>query len=558
MKSFKYLATLIAAAGLFVGCSDDDTLGSQNVGKPRPTVSVTMGEVSATDAHFALTASEEASQYGYAVLEGKGLSVPSAYDILTNGIANVVARGTFNYATAASTNVVFPCRENADYTLFAAAITATGLVSKVVAYELTVEDKSAPKPSGFLPSGHSVTVPYNEEIRFGDPTLQATVRYYKAGLSEVEQRPVITDPMALPRENVRIDGQSALFEMTLQQPGATYLVSYPKGFFTDVAGNPCGSVESYYDTATGEFKNICWEVEQEPVVIRNDYFDAGISTDWTAADAAIRFTVPATLYDAGKQHPIRVVYNETDGLKSLYADYTLSDEGSKSTVAIRLPQTPTGTFDVSIDQGAFFDEWGNPTAAFEVAPEAFRYKLNIRLQTGRYLVSYEKLSNFVDPSSVASENQGREFELGLQPYPYDEKQELYMIGVNWFNLDKAGIPGLTNTLNNPVLVGRIDYGTKTLTFDGTYVDPSTMKIVENENAIGTIFYYYNAAKTQGIAFWGGGSNGKSPVVVSFDDRGHLTSISKCYYSIHDLNNGGRALGYFDGIWTTGTLTYSPR
>ena len=120
---------LLAAVSLFSGCSDDDDLSTQNKGKTKPTVTLTQGTVTDNTFAFTLTASEGAAQYAYVIFEGKDKAAPTAHDIVIDEVSGKYASDAFNVADAASQAVSVPCDSNTDYQIFAAAITATGLLS---------------------------------------------------------------------------------------------------------------------------------------------------------------------------------------------------------------------------------------------------------------------------------------------------------------------------------------------------------------------------------------------------------------------------------------------
>lgn len=568
MKNINYLVTLLVAVFFFSGCGDDDVLGERNAGKERPEVTVTPGAVTGTEAVFSLAASENSAQYGYVVLKGTGLTAPAAYDILTNSVTNTVKRGVFHYTDAASASVSFPCEPEAGYTVFAAAITTDGLVSLVKAVEFDIDDTTAPRPDAFgVLSDNSLYIRFgNERQLFFNPSadVQATVRYTKPGASRVQGVMVMTEPEIIPRENIVIDGANVTFTVR-RQPGATFVVDVPSGLFTDAAGNKCIGIRNNYDESKNDFTAAHGDTPAEPFAILPGYFEKpAVDTDWGVEGATIGFTVPAVIYDAGLVNPVRVAYNEADGLKYLNAEYTLVTGATNSTVTVSLPRKPEGTFDVDVAEGAFFDEWGNPSARFSMEPETFRYKQNIIIRTGRHLVTYTPLTDYID-EEILSETSGQAFQLGLQPY--DEENGLYMIGTTWFNM--TGHPFVhqnANTVINPVLVGKVDYATKTLVFDGSYLDPrdgykSIVKKADGTHdcAFGTAFYADNVTSpTQGLVFSGGGEDGKAPLVITFDEKGKLLSISKCGFAVRKLDKEGTLVAYYDAIWETGTLTYAPQ
>lgn len=558
---------LLAAVTFFTGCSDEEELGSRNAGKERPEVTVTPGVITDTKGEFSLSASGNTQQYGYVVLKGVDLEVPDALDILTNTVTNTVKQGAFNYADATSASVSFDCESEASYTVFAAAITSTGLVSKVKTVVIDVDDTIAPAATGFqVLSDNSLVILYGNErqLFFSQSSeLQATVRYTKPGTSRVEGQMVISDPVVIPRENIVIEGAKVTFTVPLQ-PGATFLVDYPEGFLVDAAGNLCKAMRNEYNPDKDDFTAARGKTPAKPFDILPEYFEKpAVNTDWSDEDAAVSITFPFVVYDAGLEKSVRMAYDDADGLKYLNAEYTVTSDGSKTTVTVLLPQPPSGKFDVEITEGAFFDEWDNPTTAFSMKPGDFRYEQVYVIQTGRYLVTYAPLTDFVE-EDILSETSGKEFILGLQPY--DAEKGLYMIGTTWFNIySHPFVNKSETTVINPVLLGKIDHTARTIVFDGSYLNPadgykSIVKEKDGTNAcaFGAAFYLDNPTKpTQGLVYNGGGENGKSPIVITFGKDGRMESISKCSFAVHNLDAAGERVAYFDGIWETGTLTYSP-
>lgn len=568
IKQIKYLALLLSAVFFFGGCNDDELLGEQNAGKVRPTVTVTPGTVSDTESSFTLAASEDAVQYGFVVLAGEGLTPPDAYAILTNMVAGTLKRGVYHFADQASMMVSFACEPDADYTVFAAAITSTGLVSEVKVWEFHVADQTAPKPISFQAlSGSSVAVYFSEEHLSFSPseTLQATVSYYQPGKSRVEGKIVITDPQPIPRENISINGNQVTFTVD-EHPGATFLVDIPSGLFVDAAGNGCVGVRNHYDETKEDFTAAHGDTPSMPFALLPDYFEKNVAgKDWGAEGASVRITLPFVVYeDVRKGEAVRMAYYEKDGLKYLNTTYTLTVADGKSVVEVRLPKKPEGPFDVDIPEGVFFDEWGNVSVAFRLEPEEYRYEQIIAIRTGRYLVSYPSLTGYPVGVPVLSETSGKEFQLGLQPY--DAEKGLYMIGTTWFNMTgHEFVHQNENTVINPVLVGKVDFATHSIVFDGSYLDPrdgykSIVKNKEGENecAFDAAFYVDNLEKpAQGLFFQGGGEDGKAPLVLTFDDEGKVVSISKCGFALRNFDEENTLAAYYDAIWETGTMTYSP-
>ena len=146
MKKIQYLALALVAGALVCGCSDENEPSTQNRGKEKPVVTLTADEVGFVSFTFTIAASEQASQYAYAIFEGTGNPTPTAYDIVCDEVGGLAdedrANGNyshyaFNVSEGASATHTFGCDAKGTYEIFAAAITETGLLSEVT--KLTVE-----------------------------------------------------------------------------------------------------------------------------------------------------------------------------------------------------------------------------------------------------------------------------------------------------------------------------------------------------------------------------------------------------------------------------------
>lgn len=528
MKTIKYFAMLLAAVSLFSGCSDDDDLSTQNKNKTKPSVTVTQGTVTDTQFTFTLTASEEAAQYAYVVLEGKDNAAPTAHDIVIDEVSGKLQSDAFNFADAATQTIGVACDPDADYQVFAAAITATGLLSEVSELKVYVPDTGIPTPVSFDPSGNTVTVTYSEDIVVGS-TGKATVRYIQWGLGNM------LAAVEIPAENISTDGKVATIVCPKPGNGAGYIVSYTAGMFEDASGNKCPAMNSGWDNNAGKYVNIGWDDDTVDFAIEDNYFvpqpdDADYNTPTTTID----FAFPFDVYDAEAKNAVQVIFNEAEGISYLNAAYTL--EADKRTVKVTLPKVPTATFDVQVAKGAFYDVWGNESAPFTVATDQLRYSnFQIAIKEGDYTISYTAGTNVVNTAS------GTPFSARL--VKYDNTR--YALYANWFNAFSS-----INAL--PTLLGEVDYANNQIVFDGTFLLNGNPY---SKPAFGMGMYDYDQEGTMMLVFWGGGNSGTDPVTAQFDEDGYLTAISYFDYTIHNAADG-KGLAVYDAC-ADGTMTYVP-
>lgn len=186
MKTLKYLAICLAGASLLAGCSDDEQPGKGNKDKERPEVNIVAGKVTTSqnggnisvNAPFSITVSDDARQYGYAVLPGSE-SGPDAYSILVGEVADPIASGTFSCeagggARAHSFSVTVGKDEAfGDYTIYAAAITETGLTSEVAAVTIPASEIPKPEDPFAVPRG-AYEVHYKASATYGGKPVEST------------------------------------------------------------------------------------------------------------------------------------------------------------------------------------------------------------------------------------------------------------------------------------------------------------------------------------------------------------------------------------------------
>lgn len=539
MKTIKYFAMLLAAVSLFSGCSDDDDLSTQNKNKTKPSVTVTQGTVTDTQFTFTLTASEEAAQYAYVVFEGKDNAAPTAHDIVIDEVSGKLQSDAFNLADAATQTINVACDPDADYQVFAAAITATGLLSEVSELKVYVPDTGIPTPVSFNPSGNTVTVTYSEDIVVGS-TGKATVRYIQWGLGNM------LAAVEIPAENISTDGNVATIVCPKPGNGAGYIVSYTAGMFEDASGNKCLAMNSGWDNNAGKYVNIGWDDDTVDFAIEDNYFvpqpdDADYNTPTTTID----FAFPFDVYDAEAKNAVQVIFNEAEGISYLNAAYTL--EADKRTVKVTLPKVPTATFDVQVAKGAFYDVWGNESAPFTVATDQLRYSnFQIDIKTGTYTISYTTLGDLTGGQVTAlNPKTGNPFTANLVKFD----NTYYALQANWFNLMSSGAA-------NPILLGTVDFASNKIVFDGTWYNATEKKIETRSCFNYNLFYSMNSGALY-LCFCSAGNTGEEPLELTFDADGYMTEISYFDYTLYNNDSEYSYYGIFDAC-ADGTMTFVPQ
>ena len=512
----------LALAGVFSACAENDDFGKDNKGKDRPVIAVEKVTLSDHVAAFKLTASDEASMFAYAVYT-KDAEAPSAYDIMVGEASDAAQAETFFTADGKTKTITLNgLASGVSLKVYAAAMNETGFLSTVETLDLTTPDTEAPKIAGATVDGTTAILTFNENIKLGSGT--ATVQYVKWGLGQ------ITDPVAIPAENITVEGTKASIVCPAVGAGAGYIVSYTAGLFEDLAGNKCAALQSGWDNNAEDYYNLGWDSENVEFSIKATGFEKFDSSKKYVAGSTITYVSDIDIYDSGADRTVVVLYDELSGVNRLYAEYSIADD--HRTVTIVLPKDPNGLFDIEIGEGTFYDEYGNYNASY--SPEYMNYyQFPINISSDVFSV------NYTSPSSAMSSKKSTPFSLSVTYL--DAKYVVVM--ANWFNI-------VSGSYSLPLLLGTVDYDTRTITFDGTHM--STQGSLYSSPAFGGGFYYMSQDKTLQSMFIGSGSNYQQPITIKFDENGDLTEISQCGWFIYDLSSNS-IYGVYD-MMTSGTLT----
>ncbi len=516
MKTIKYFAAFLCAALVMGACAKTDGLSDQNAGKEKPVVEIVQKVATDLNLQFDLKVTGKTNQFGYVVMSGHGNSVPTPVSILANEVSGAQAGETFWYEKGDEDTyvktVTLDCsafkKPSDKYQVFAVAITADGLAGEVVTLDVTMNDKTAPAPISFGAEGNTLQVEWAEDVVLG--TGKAYVTILAWGVGEIALNNAVIEA-----DNLSVEGNVLTIVCPEAGNGAGYIVSLESGVVKDLSGNPSPAIKSGLDEE-GEYVGLGWDTPNVEIPITAASFKTPAEdVNWAAEDANLVFTLPAeVMVNSRVKNPISVIYNESEGVSQLFAEWALAEDNK--TVTVYLPKMPTGEFDVTVKAGAFYDVWGNVTSAFE--PATLRYS--------NYLVSVQPGSYLVEYLTADAEGKPVLGQFPIQIVKIDETS--FMLAADWFNYaySKVGQPGYTC---KPYLYGTLDAAKSQIVFDGTQIDPNTGALGKNAFASG--FYKYDEAGQYILAFWGGG-NGDAPITMSYDEDGYLVSMSYCDFSIH--------------------------
>lgn len=509
MKTSKIIS-MIACAALMVSSCVKDELSKENAGRQKPEVSIEQNNVNNYFMAFTITTDYPAAQFGYVVMDGSAETVPSVQDILLDQVGTALQSGVYSTANQTKAKVDFECEPDADYIVYAAAITDTGLFSDLVSCPIHVNDTEIPEIVNATVNGSSLILTFSEDIVLNSEG-SATLSYIKFG------EYVITPEQPLPLEYITVDGNQATFACPRPGNGAGYIVSFSYGLFEDVHGNKAYGVKSSFNLSTGKETNLVWAEQPVDFIVSDSWFKSAPASSWHEEGAVVEIEFPFDIYKNAVSNAVSVVYNESAGKEYAYADFTIEN---KRVVKVVLPRAPKSTFDIHFDKAAIYDEWGNVNTEYELPAESFKFAA-YELSCGDYTVESNKIVN----------SKKNTFNIKFE---YNTATVVDM-SADWFNINRDVLKGTDNVM--PKLRGVVDYEARTITFDGQWYYRG---VLDSNLAFGNAFYYYGKDESKMLVFWAGG-NGSDPIVVNFDENGVMTTISGFEYAIHSAST----LGYLE-------------
>lgn len=344
-----------------------------------------------TDNSFKVTVSPagEASYYSYLVDEADAAVELDAATLYGVGYSSV-AQGTVKWTTdAPSYTFEVAAKPNTTYQVYAVAGSPMGNAGAITVKSVRTSDTVNPELTGYAGSDSSMSLSFSEVVRKGTGT--ATLRYFarqKNGMNEDIEEGTYT----FTEEDIIYAGNKVELVFGNNVPaGAYYTVNYPEGMFVDQANNPVAALESGFSAASGSLAPYgaygrrdftTWTFAENEVDIVSD---PEYMFTFTPVDAEIAKYGEGGI-TASYTKDGRTVINElvakTDYVIAAGAD-------GKPCVYLMLPETPDygATVTISFEEDAFWDIWGNASAAYE-ATCLFSFGYTIADITGDYTGAY--------------------------------------------------------------------------------------------------------------------------------------------------------------------------
>ena len=559
MKSLKYFAVLVLAGLLLGACVEEPGLSDQNKGKTKPAVTLTLN--GATDGLIAVTlaADATAAHYGYVVMEGKDNEAPAAYDIVIDEVSGGFDSDVISYADSASSKVYIECDANADYQIFAAAITADGLVGDVSSLNVFVTDETDPgivydEENGYVfeSEGAVVAIQYSEPVTYveGKEIVATLYPGYSYDSNEIVSGLTLTvvpgiagEPVGTATAEVTVEEDVVFLDFGDLVPGTFYTISIPAGAFEDAAGNPAPAYESAFGTP--------WFYNGIPLIIYEGSLYMGDFIWGYTENAPFALKVPEVTsiedlsewYEAVAPTPLLGMDEEAQFVTTIQHVQEVDGVKTESTTTYPMTATehyaPTDTsvmvrpagapkpkdaISITIPAGALTDIYGNTNAETVVGPARYAYT-PVYPNEGKYTVTSEKGSTFV---------------MELQALTDDPEGPYIMYG-DWF--------GLFDGYANPILYLTISEEARTLTCDDACVYKDAV-----DDLWGSGFYYIPGTSNKYyFSIWGGGSDGTLPVVFNYGDDGNICTMSYFEFGITDASSGAY-MGVYDCVLDDSPVT----
>ena len=381
----KRILTYVTMLTLAVACNDlygpeETPLTPDKAGS----IEISISDV--TDNSFKVTVSpaSESSYYAYLVDEAAApveLDAAKLYEVKYSSVAQGNVKWTkenpsYTFEVAA--------KPNTTYQVYAVAGSPMGNPGDIAIKSVKTSDVVNPELVSYNGQSGVMTLTFSEDVNKSD--LATTIRYFarqKNGINEDIEEGTYT----VPGDDITVSGKTATINFADAIPaGAYYTVSYPEGMFYDNANNPAAGLESGFSAASGSLAPYgaygrmaftTWNFAASEVDIVSDpeymftfvpvdaeiakYGEGGISVSYTKEGRTVTNELVA------KTH------------------YVIAN----GCVFLMLPETPDygATVTISFEEDAFWDIWGNSSAAYE-ATCLFSFGYTLADITGDYEGAY--------------------------------------------------------------------------------------------------------------------------------------------------------------------------
>lgn len=385
------LAAFAAAALSACEASDNNTESTEVVASDG--IEVSVSNVKDYSFDVTLTPQGEASYYSYAVIESDEAQTLDAETLYEDGYSSsAVSSGVFKYSATDPVQTVnlTGLSNNTSYWVYAVAGSTTGVVSEIDTCHVTTTDTGIPYVSTgeFTVGDSTITLVYSEPVSLSSSASDITLNCYAfysvafcqyrlgqaSSVSPVAQVTVSTS-------DITISGSTVTVKTSGIPAGALISPVIPEGEFVDVVDNPTEAVTGenpldvygFQPTETfelGDFLIDTLRVVNDLNVINPNGTDMGVAiyrySSGYGIDYYYHYDADAygtvTFKQDGKTGDSYSVYSIMPDWSSLghfmvysgYPLFRLMDE----------QPAPGDSVLVTLNEGAFYDTYGNPSAAW--------------------------------------------------------------------------------------------------------------------------------------------------------------------------------------------------
>lgn len=498
-RIFAYLSVVAILAFSAVSCMDKIyPKGTE----PTPVVEGGEIEVSVSNVRdnsflLYLAPKAESAFYSYVITDEpiENVDPELVYTVSYGGISE----GTFDYRKGGRTQVITieDLEPNTEYFIYAVTTSIESTVGKVASTSVTTTDGVAPVLEDFTPSQNQVLLVFTEDVTYDetkDITADVYAKLYLTGT------PVATGVKA---SSVKVSGNEVLVTFAdIVIPGSYFVVNYAEGTFADSIGNPCAGLESnFQDGVYSYLKNAPLTFTVNAPETYDDYDSYITATAANMINKVQRESVVAKIvHDNGDGSSTTTEYNL--GQAPYYGAVSYYDLGVK----LKAAPAPADEVTFTVLEGAVQDIYGNVNDEFVMGPFVYAYTA-VWPQECKYV--FGSGEDAFGAQLVAAG---------------DTPEDGYLLYADWF----AHFDGYAN----PILYFTVDEPSRTITCNNQRVKSGQLA-----SAFGVGYYYYDQAGTMILVFWGGGTSGGDPIVMTYDDEGYITSTTYFDYSVHDANSG---------------------
>ena len=404
----KILFTILAAAAVSAACTkfEQDTVPTyDSVAAPEVTATV----VSDTEITVTVTAAENTHYYGYAVMAGTPGA--TADKLVANGYAksgDVVTQGEekapqaaqvkYSEETKTVTLELSGLTPYTEYTVYAAAVTEMGVTSEVAAMTVRTTDGTEPVITGFEFAEAENVLAF--AISFNDPVTltgngTAKAWFYAENYYDESGALILWKEVDIPTDYIVADANTLYIGVPASEyiPGAYVAITYS----ADIVKNGADATNVAYETHSigyaddgsvsksgifGYYDYASWDLSLvDPATLPDTEEGEGSMDDEKEEEEEVEpvyfsdwSTLLMTAYSTS-EYPLAgktgnggaaVETTEANGRTVSYAakQYGLA---STSVVAVMLNEAPAygASVSFSIEEGTFFDIFGNENNAFE-------------------------------------------------------------------------------------------------------------------------------------------------------------------------------------------------